>query len=166
MFVIFVFAFFVLGVILSPTKFEKRAVAQTNPPPTPAATEFNQAEAIAKLKEQIKGKEQEPAEKVFKNIQMLKTIPAGRLLAIMEMGYARSLGRQLHALPRAGKMGIRREKHQANRARHGGDGRRDQQFAFEKHQKLKKRKSDCQLHDLSSRTGQTGFKYADADSEK
>ena len=60
--------------------------------PTPAPAEFNQAEAIAKLKEQIKGKEQEPAEKVFKNIQMMKTIPAGRLLAIMEMGYARSLG--------------------------------------------------------------------------
>ena len=37
-------------------------VAQT-PTPTP---EFNQSDAIAKLKEQIKGKEQEPAEKVFK----------------------------------------------------------------------------------------------------
>ncbi|MEP6901409.1 MAG: c-type cytochrome [Actinomycetota bacterium] len=72
--------------------------AQTNilptPTPTPpaAAVEFNQAAALAKLKEQIKGKEQEPAEKVFKNIQMLKTVPAGRLLAIMEFGYARSLG--------------------------------------------------------------------------
>ena len=65
--------------------------AQTNPTPTPAA-EFNQAEAIAKLKAQIKGKEQEPAEKVFKNIQTLKGVPAGRLLAIMEFGYARSLG--------------------------------------------------------------------------
>ena len=65
--------------------------AQTNPTPTPAA-EFNQAEAIAKLKAQIKGKEQEPAEKVFKNIQSLKGVPAGRLLAIMEFGYARSLG--------------------------------------------------------------------------
>ena len=60
---------------------------------TPAATpEFNQAAAIAALKEQIKGKEQEPAEKVFKNIQTLKGVPAARLLAIMEMGYARSLG--------------------------------------------------------------------------
>lgn len=70
-------------------------LAQTNssPTPTPAAsTEFNQTDALAKLREQIKGKETEPAEKVFKNIQMLKTVPAGRLLAMMEMGYARSLG--------------------------------------------------------------------------
>lgn len=66
--------------------------AQTTPAPTPTPAEFNQAEALAKLREQIKGREQEPAEKVFKNIQMMKTVPAGRLLAIMEMGYARSLG--------------------------------------------------------------------------
>lgn len=64
--------------------------AQTTVTPTPV--EFNQADAIAKLREQIKGKENEPAEKVFKNIQMMKGVPAGRLLAIMEMGYARSLG--------------------------------------------------------------------------
>lgn len=68
--------------------------AQTTPPATtPTATpEFNQAAAIAALKEQIKGKEKEPAENVFKNIRSLKGVPAGRLLAIMEMGYARSLG--------------------------------------------------------------------------
>ena len=69
-------------------------LAQTNtasPTPTPAA-EFNQTDALAKLREQIKGKETEPAEKVFKNIQTMKGVPAGRLLAIMEMGYARSLG--------------------------------------------------------------------------
>ena len=67
--------------------------AQTAAPtPTPVAPEFNQADAIAKLKEQIKGKEKEPAEKVFKNIQSLKGVPAERLLAIMQMGYARSLG--------------------------------------------------------------------------
>lgn len=89
-FVLFVFAFFVSGVIFSPKEFEEKAVAQTNPIPTPA--EFNQAEAIAKLKEQIKGRENEPAEKVFKNIQTMKGVPAGRIPAIMEMGYARSLG--------------------------------------------------------------------------
>lgn len=67
--------------------------AQTNVSPTPTPTiDFNQTEALAKLKEQIKSRENEPAEKVFKNIQMMKTVPAGRLLAIMEMGYARSLG--------------------------------------------------------------------------
>lgn len=54
--------------------------------------DFDQKAAVAKLKEEIKGKEQQPAETVFKNIQSLKGIPAGRLLAIMEFGYARSLG--------------------------------------------------------------------------
>ena len=92
LFVIFVFALFVSSVIFSPAKFEKNAAAQTVPTQTPPATEFNQAEAIAKLREQIKGRETEPAEKVFKNIQTLKGVPAGRLLGIMEMGFARSLG--------------------------------------------------------------------------
>ena len=65
--------------------------AQTTPSPDPG---FDQAAAIAKLREQIKGREQEPASAVFKNIQtaFLKTRPAGQLLAVMEMGYSRSLG--------------------------------------------------------------------------
>jgi hypothetical protein len=59
---------------------------------TPAA--FDQAAAIAKLKEQIKGKEKEPASAVFKNIQLaaMKNRPAAQLLAVMEFGFARSLG--------------------------------------------------------------------------
>lgn len=62
--------------------------------PTPAASPFDQASAIAKLKEQIKGRESEPAPAVFKNIQtpFVKSIPAGRLLAVMEIAYSRSLG--------------------------------------------------------------------------
>jgi hypothetical protein len=92
LFVIFVFGFFVFGALFSSVKFQKSVAAQTLPTPSPTVAEFNQAEAISKLKEQIKGRESEPAEKVFKNIQMLKGVPAGRLLAIMEMGYARSLG--------------------------------------------------------------------------
>src|SRR5437868_2707554 len=61
----------------------------------PSATplpSFDQAAALAKLREQIKGKEKDPASNVFKNIQMLKQVPAGRLLSIMENGYSRSLG--------------------------------------------------------------------------
>ena len=79
-------------VIPSSDTFERRALAQTSPTPAPAA--FDQKAAIAKLKEQIKGRENEPAEKVFKNITipMLKGGPAGRLLAVMEFGFARSLG--------------------------------------------------------------------------
>ena len=53
---------------------------------------FNQAQALAELRKQIAGQEEKPAEQVFKNIQLLKGLPAGRLLRIMEMGWARSLG--------------------------------------------------------------------------
>lgn len=75
------------------TDSRRFVAAQTAATPTPtAAPEFNQTAALAKLREQIKGKEKEPAETVFKNVQTLKGVPAGRLLAIMEMGYARSLG--------------------------------------------------------------------------
>jgi hypothetical protein len=69
-----------------------QVAAQVSPTPAPAA--FDQTAAIAKLREQIKGREQEPAGKVFKNVTtpILKDGPAGRLLAVMELGYARSLG--------------------------------------------------------------------------
>ena len=71
----------------------KPANAQTGTP-APAPQQFDQAAAIAKLREQIKGKEQEPAGTVFKNVQManFKAFPAARLLAVMEMGFSRSLG--------------------------------------------------------------------------
>lgn len=75
------------------SKIENHVSAQTAPTPTPAPSQaFDQAAALAKLREQIKGKETETADKVFRNIQTLKTVPAGRLLAMMEMGFSRSLG--------------------------------------------------------------------------
>jgi hypothetical protein len=40
----------------------------------------------------IAGRENEPAEQVFKNIQSLKGMPAGRFLRVMNMGYSRALG--------------------------------------------------------------------------
>jgi hypothetical protein len=40
----------------------------------------------------ITGRESQPAESVFKNIKILKGIPAGRLVNIMNMGFGRSLG--------------------------------------------------------------------------
>ena len=54
--------------------------------------QFNQEQAVAQLKAEIAGKENLPAEQVFKNIQMLKGMPAGRVLAIMQIGYSKSLG--------------------------------------------------------------------------
>lgn len=53
---------------------------------------FNQQQALAALRKSIAGQEEKPAEQVFKNIQIMKGVPAGRLLRIMEMGYSRSLG--------------------------------------------------------------------------
>ncbi|NNE97465.1 MAG: c-type cytochrome [Pyrinomonadaceae bacterium] len=84
-----------LAVVFSlSTVFERSVVAQNTskavtPSPTP---EFDQEAALAKLRERIKGKEKLPAEEVFKNIKNFKGVPAGRLLAIMRFGYARSLG--------------------------------------------------------------------------
>ena len=76
-----------------------RAEAQTVPSPTttPAAAaspQFDNAAALARLREQIKGKEQLPSTEVFKNIQtpFIKSLPAGRVLSVMEIAYARSLG--------------------------------------------------------------------------
>lgn len=40
----------------------------------------------------IQGRENAPAESVFKDIQVLKGVPAGRVPRIMNMGYGRSLG--------------------------------------------------------------------------
>lgn len=53
---------------------------------------FNQQQALEALRKQIAGKEQQPASEVFKNITLYKNMPAARLLLVMEMGFARSLG--------------------------------------------------------------------------
>jgi hypothetical protein len=62
--------------------------AQTSATPAP----FDQKAAIAALKEQIKGHENDPAPTVFKNIKFMTTTPAGRLLSVMEFGFSRALG--------------------------------------------------------------------------
>ena len=59
---------------------------------TSQTTSFSQEQALAQLRAEISGKENQPAEQVFKNIQLLKGMPAGRLLAVMEVGYSKSLG--------------------------------------------------------------------------
>ena len=64
--------------------------AAGQPPQT--TVPFDQAQALADLRKAIAGQEDKPAAEVFKNIQMLKTMPAARLLRVMELGYARSLG--------------------------------------------------------------------------
>lgn len=88
--------FLAMSFFISPARYlSTRAQVVSSPTPPPATdSTFDQAAALAKLKEQIKGRENEPAPAVFKNIQtpFIKSIPAGRLLAVMEIAYARSLG--------------------------------------------------------------------------
>lgn len=47
---------------------------------------------VAALEKKIAGRENEPAEKVFKNLQLFKAMPAGRLLRVMEVAFSASLG--------------------------------------------------------------------------
>jgi hypothetical protein len=70
------------------------SAAQANPSPSPVAQEqpFDQNQKVADLTKQIAGQETKPASEVFKNIQLLKAMPAGRLLKVMEFGYSKSLG--------------------------------------------------------------------------
>ena len=68
---------------------------QNSAGPTNASSQdasFDQAAALEALRKSIAGKEQAPAETVFKNIQLFKGMPAVRVLRIIELGYARSLG--------------------------------------------------------------------------
>lgn len=60
-------------------------------PKGPSTQEINDA-FVRQISKQIAGHEQEPAEKVFKNVQIMKTVPAARFLLIMNLGYARGLG--------------------------------------------------------------------------
>ncbi len=53
---------------------------------------FNQAQKLEELRQSIAGKENMAADSVFKNIQLLKGMPAGRLLRVMEIAYSKSLG--------------------------------------------------------------------------
>ncbi len=47
---------------------------------------------VDKLTASIAGKEALPAREVFKNVTSLGGVPAGRMLRVMQFGYARSLG--------------------------------------------------------------------------
>lgn len=88
------FLFAALAVALLGIRFFGPTIgrAQSQDPATQTAKPFDQALALENLRKAIAGQENKPAEEVFKNIQMLKGMPAARLLRVMEMGYARSLG--------------------------------------------------------------------------
>jgi hypothetical protein len=82
---------------------------QTSPAPAPAATpapapaatpapapahtagSFDNQKALADLQKEIAGKEDQPADKVFMNIENFKGVPAGRLLRAMD-AFTHALG--------------------------------------------------------------------------
>ena len=69
------------------------AHANRHSDPTPQESQaFDQNQKLAELSKRIAGQENKPAGEVFKNIQMLKAMPAARLLKVMELGYSKSLG--------------------------------------------------------------------------
>ena len=88
----------VLGVKLVGLQTSGNVKAQNSKPQSNQTTTsqnekpFDQAQALADLRKTIAGQENKPAGEVFKNILMLKAMPAGRLLRVMELGYAKSLG--------------------------------------------------------------------------
>lgn len=47
---------------------------------------------VEQVQQQIAGRENEPAETVYENIQIFKGFPAGRVLRIMQMGFVGSVG--------------------------------------------------------------------------
>ena len=66
-------------------------ISQSSQPPL--VRETNDA-FLRQLSQRIAGREHEPAERVFKNIQLewFKAVPASQLLGIMDGGYSRALG--------------------------------------------------------------------------
>ena len=74
----------------------------------------------------IAGRENQPAESVFKNIKILKGVPAGRLVNIMNMGFGRSLGVSCGFCHVPGQVGSRRQGGEEHRAAHVRDGADDQ----------------------------------------
>ena len=77
-------------VVLALSGLPEGAVAQATPDTSSVMSEVQRA--LADVRKTISGRESERADSVFKNVQLLATVPAGRFLRIMEMGYARSLG--------------------------------------------------------------------------
>ena len=62
------------------------------PPRTPAQMASMRDTVTNMMLARIAGKENAPAESVFKNVQVMKGIPAGRFLRIMNVGFGQSLG--------------------------------------------------------------------------
>jgi hypothetical protein len=93
---LFVSAFIGLASIAQTTAVSPASVVPEARPPAPKLTSAEIAAERDKLAKEvfasIKDRANEPAEKVFKNIKSFTGVPAGRMIAIMKIGYAQSLG--------------------------------------------------------------------------
>ena len=69
----------------------EKAASSNEPSALSEIVQFNN-DQLAELYKEIAGKEDQPAEAVFKNIKILTGMPAGKLLRVMQIGYSRSLG--------------------------------------------------------------------------
>jgi len=86
----------------SPTSNTQVAQGQAGGPRVPltdsarrvrdSVTAARRDSGAANVLRSIAGRENMPAESVFKNIKIFKGVPAGRLVNIMNMGFGRSLG--------------------------------------------------------------------------
>lgn len=79
-----------LLVLAAPALWGQALPAPTWPPPDTAAVTREAQFQRALLA--IRGREQLPAESVYRDIRGMRGMPAGRLLRIMNQGYSRSLG--------------------------------------------------------------------------
>jgi photosynthetic reaction center cytochrome c subunit len=64
----------------------------SSPAPPKDSVTLERERYVAEVRATIAGKEQLPAGEVFKNVKMNPQMPAARLLAVMNIGYGRSLG--------------------------------------------------------------------------
>ena len=71
-----------IGLALSDFRGQTQAAGQSQEP----------NKYLVELRKKIAGQENKPAEEVFKNIQILKGFPAGRLLSVMDVAFNRGLG--------------------------------------------------------------------------
>jgi hypothetical protein len=60
--------------------------------PNPVVQDSIRRAAVAELMQQIAGRENQPAGQVFKNVKLLKDMPAGEFLKNMDENYGRGLG--------------------------------------------------------------------------
>jgi len=86
--------FALAGLLAAPVAFLTTAPAAQQPQQqqAPDSLQPRRDSAMNAVLRQIAGKEDQPAESVFTNVKLLGSMPAGRLVRIMNQGYSRNLG--------------------------------------------------------------------------